>query len=225
MAGMPRNLPVRDEQRLQAAVARGALTPARAEHWRVYAAAGHDIAFIDQLVGGVVLPASGRVVAAAAPRDANAGYHGLFGQTEPEEDSPEYTALYGSAERGRQVADTREVAAKAAVAALTDDQVYTALFGEVSAAAVPVVASAAGPAGQHGQGEARPRQYRVRAPHVSLRVPQSPNGVAAGADPAKTTWRTIELRGGDRVPEDAHPDDLERLLHQKTRLGPMIKPW
>jgi hypothetical protein len=221
---MPRNLPVRDEQRLQAAVARGALTPARAEHWRSFAAAGHSIEFIDQLVGGVVLPAAGRVVAAAAPRDANAGYHGLFGQTEPEEDGPEYTALYGSAERGRQVADTREVAAKAAVAALTDDQVYESMFGTVSAAAAPVAASAAGPEGQHGRGEARPRQYRVHVPHVSLRVPRNPNGLAAGAA-AETSWRTIELRGGDRVPEDAHPDDIARLLHQKTRLGPLIKPW
>jgi hypothetical protein len=219
---MPRNLPVRDEQRLQAAVARGALTPARAEHWRVYAAAGHSIEFIDLLAGEVVLPASGRVVAAAAPRDANAGYHGLFGQTEPEEDGPEYTALYGSAERGRQVADTREVAAKAAVAALTDDEVYAAMFGNASAPVVPVAASAAGGAGQPAPGEAGRPRYRVRTTRISLRVP---GGVAAGADPAKISWRTIELRAGDVVPEDAHADDVTRLLHSKTRLGPMLKPW
>jgi hypothetical protein len=221
---MPRNLPVRDEQRIQAAVARGALTPARAEHWRTYAAAGHSVEFIDQLVGGVVLSATGRVAAAGAPRDANAGYRGLFGQTEPEEDGPEYAALYGSAERGREVADAREVAAKAAVAALTDDEVYAAMFGQVSAAPAPVAASAAGPASQHGQGEAAQKRYRVKAPSVSLRVPRSPTGLAAGAA-AETSWRIIELRGGDRVPEDAHPDDVARLLHQRNRLGPLIKPW
>ena len=222
---MPRNLPVRDEQRIQAALARGALTPARAEHWRVYAAAGHDIAFIDQLVGGVVLPAAGTVAAAAAPRDADADYGALFGSAGPkEEDAPDYARLFGSPQEGQRVADAHEVAARAAVAALTDDQVYAAMFGQGSAPAAPVAASAAA-GGQHGQGEAGRPRYRVRTTRVSLRVPGGPGGLAAGADPAKTSWRTIELRAGDLVPEDAHADDVARLLHSKTRLGPMLKPW
>ena len=220
---MPRNLPVRDEQRLQAAVARGALTPARAEHWRVYAAAGHDISFVDRLVGGVVVPAAG-TVAAAAPRDG-AGYRAQSAQPEPEEAGiDEYHALFGSRQEGERTADAREVAARAAITALTNDQVYDALFGKVGAAAAPVTASAAGRTGQHGPGEAARKRYRVHAPLVSLRVPRSPDGLAVGAA-AETSWRTIELRGGDLVPEEAHPADVERLRHQKNRLGPLIKPW
>ena len=138
----------------------------------------------------------------------------------------EYGMLFGSIEEGQRRADEVQAAVRKEVAALTDDELHERMFPGSSrrAAAQPVTASAAGPVGQHGRGEARPRQYRVHAPHVSLRVPRSPNGLAAGAA-AETSWRTIELRGGDRVPEDAHPDDLKRLLHQKTRLGPMIKPW
>lgn len=206
-----RSVSVGDENRIRAAVARGALTPARAEHWRAFAAAGHDVTFIDQLVGGVVLPMATTVAASAAPRNADAEY-------------PEYRALFGPAEAGQQIADDREVAARAAVAALTDDQVYENMFGKASSASAPVTASAAGPAGQHGRAVAGP-QYRVHAPRVSLRVPRSPDGLAAGADPCKTSWSTIDLYGGDLVPEDAHPDDIARLLHQKNRLGPLIKPW
>lgn len=222
---MPHNLTARDEQRLAAAVARGALTPARAEHWRVYAAAGHSVEFVDQLVGGVVLPAAGPVAAAAAPQDANADYRALFGSSEPEEDGPEYRAMFGTVQAGQRTADAHEVAARAAAAALTDDDVYAAMFGQGSTAPVPVAASASGPAGQYGQGEAGRPRYRVRTTRVSLRVPGGPGGLAAGADPAKISWRTIELRAGDLVPEDAHADDIARLLHSKTRLGPMLKPW
>ena len=220
---MPRNLPARDEQRLQAAVARGALTPARAEHWRVYAAAGHDISFIDQLAG--VLPtadspaASGRpgAVAAAGPRP----------DSQKPNDEAEYRLLFGSAEQGQRIADARALAARDAIAALTDDGVYERMFPSATrrAAPEPVAASAAGGAGQPAPGEAGRPRYRVRTTRVSLRVPGGPDGVAAGADPAKISWRTIELRAGDVVPEDAHADDVARLLHSKTRLGPMLKPW
>lgn len=217
---MPRNVPTRAEQQIRAALARGALTPARAEHWRVYAAAGHDVSFIDQLAGGVVLPGMGampapagaRTVAAAGPRPD---------PQEPDEDLAEYHTLFGSTQQGQQIADAREVAARAAVAALTDDQVYERMFGTPSPAAAPVAASAAGVAGQQGRGQAGPqRRYRLHALRASVRVP---DGVAGGAGPA--SWRTVELRAGDLVPADAHPDDVNRLLHQKTRLGPLIKPW
>lgn len=209
---MPRNLPIPGEQRIQAAIGRGAISPQRAEWWRAQAAAGHDISRIDQLVGGVVLPEAGTVAAAAAPRDADAEYY-------------EYRGLFGPPDVGQRMADDREVAARAAVAALTDDQVYENIFGKSSAAPVPVAASTAGPAGQQGRGEAAQKRYRVKAPYVTLRVPRGSNGVAAGAEPGETAWRTIELRGGDLVPENAHPEDIRRLRQQRNRLGPLIKPW
>ena len=200
----------RDQQRIQAAVDRGAISPQRAEFYVAEAAAGRDISQLAQLEGDL-LPAGGAVAASAAPRDADAEY-------------PEYSKLFGTVQAGQQVADDREIAARAAVAALTDDQVYESLYGLPGAPAAPVVASAAGPTGQHGQGGAARTRWRVHAPLVSLRVPQDPN-VAASADPGTTSWRIIELRGGDLVPEHAHPADVERLRHQKNRLGPLIKPW
>jgi hypothetical protein len=198
----------RDRARIQAAVDRGAVPRNRAAFWEAKAAAGEDISQVDQLVGGL-LDGLGTVAASAAPRDTDAEY-------------PEYRALFGPPETGQRVADDREVAARAAVAALTDDQVFESMFGKVSAAAAPVTVAAAGPASQHGQGEAAQKRYRVKAPFVTLRVP---DGVAAGTEPATTSWRVIALRGGDLVPEDAHPDDVARLRQQKTRLGPLIKPW
>jgi hypothetical protein len=206
-----RGISARDQQRIQAAVSRGAILPERAAFWAAKAAAGEDISVVDQAVGGL-LPTAGTVAAAAAPRDADAEH-------------PEYCELFGTVQAAQRRADASEVAARSAVAALTDDQVYENIFGKGSAAPAPVSVSAAGGGGQHGQGESGQRRYRVHTLRVSLRVPQSPNGVAAGADPAETSWRTIELRGGDLVPADAHPADVARLLHQKTQLGPMLKPW
>ena len=210
---MPHNLPIPDEQRIQAAIGRGAISPQRAEWWRAQAAAGHDISRIDQLVGGVVLPGAGTVAAAAAPRDADAEY-------------PEYRGLFGPPDAGQRMADDREVAARAAVAALTDDQVYESIFGTSSAPATPVAASSAGPTSQHGQGEAGRKRYRVHAPLVSLRVPRDPN-VAAGADPGSTSWKRIDLHGGDLVPENAHPQDVARLRQERAAngRGPKIKDW
>jgi hypothetical protein len=209
-----RGVPARDRQRIQAAIARGAIPSWRAAFWEQKAAAGEDISVVDQAVGGL-LPATGTVAAAVSRGGA---------QSEPEEDLDEYHALYGSRQDGERAADAREVAARTAVAALTDDQVYESMFGKASAAAAPVAASASGPAGQRGRGEARTRRYRVHAPSVSLRVPQHPDGPAASAESA-TSWRVIYLHGGDLVPVDAHPDDIARLLHQRNRLGPLIKRW
>ena len=224
---MPHKVSARDAQRIQAAVARGAIPPSRIGFWESRAAAGDDISNIDLLVGGLV-PVGGKL-AAAVPQD-EADYDRLFAARAPQADDsgPEYRALYGSVEEGQRKADEVRATRRNEVAALSDDELYSSLFPPGASrrtAAAPVTAAAAG-AGQHGQAAAGPqRRYRVRAPRVSLRIPQSPNGVAAGADPAETSWRTIELRGGDRVPENAHPDDLKRLLHSKTRLGPMLKPW
>jgi hypothetical protein len=205
-----RGVSARDRQRIQAAVDRGAIPSWRAAFWQQKAAAGEDISRVDELVGGL-LDGLGTVAASAAPRDADAEY-------------PEYAALFGTVQTGQQRADARDVAARATVAGLTDDQVYESMFGKASAPAAPVTASSAGPAGQHGQGGAARKRWRVHAPQVTVRIPRDPN-VAAGAEPDKTSWKLIELRGGDLVPEDAHPADVERLRHQKNRLGPMIKDW
>lgn len=201
-----------DAQRIQAAITRGGIPPSHAAYWQTRAADGDDISLLD--LTGVRSPTAG-TVAAAGPRPV---------PKEPE-DEAEYRALFGSIQQGQRIADTREVAVKAAVAALTDDQVYENMFGHAGAPAAPVAASAAGGAGQPAPGEAGRPRYRVRTTRVSLRVPGGPDGVAAGADTAKISWRTIELRAGDVVPEDAHAGDVARLLHSKTRLGPMLKPW
>lgn len=220
-----REISARDQQRIAAAIGRGAIPASRAEFYAAQAAAGHDISALDQLAA-VIPVAAGMAAAAASPEDAD--YERLFVARAPQADDsgPEYGTLFGSVEEGQRKADEVQAARRNEVAALSDDELYSSLFPPAASrtdAAAPVAASAAAGAGQHGQAQAGPqRRYRVRAPLVSLRVP---NGVAAGADPARTAWRTIELRGGDRVPEDAHPDDVKRLLHQKTRLGPMLKPW
>jgi hypothetical protein len=222
-----RGVSARDEQRIQAAVARGAILPRRVAFYRAQAAAGHDISWVDQLAAGLT-PAVGTLAAAVSPEDAD--YERMFEARAPQEadgGSSEYGMLFGSVEEGQRRADESRAAVRKEVAALTDDELHERMFPGASrtAAAAPVVASAAGPAGQHGQGGAARKRYRVKAPYVTLRVPQGSNGVAAGAEPAQTSWRTIELRGGDLVPEDAHPDDVKRLMHQKNRLGPLIKPW
>jgi hypothetical protein len=219
-----RGRPDRDQQRIAAAVARGAIPADRAAYWAAQAAAGRDIAVLDQLAGQAVPAGAGKVAAAVAPEDAD--YTRLFGASEPaEDDGPEYRAMYGTLEEGQRRADAREVAAKDAIAALGDDQVYDRMFSQVSAAAAPVPVSASKPAGQHSRGEAGTQRYRVRAPRVSLRVPQGSDGPEASAESAKPSWRLIDLYAGARVPSDAHPDDIKRLLHQQNRHGAFIKPW
>ncbi len=219
-----RGLPARDQQRIAGAIARGAVMPEGGAFWAARAAAGHDIAILDHLAP-LVIPGAGKVAAAASPGGDD--YTRLFGSpsSESAEDGPEYRAMYGTPEEGQRAADAREVAAKNAIAALGDDQVYDRMFGKVSAAAPPVAVSASGPTGQHGRGEAGTRRYRVHDRRVSLRVPQASDDPAASAESAKTSWRLIDLRGGDLVPADAHPDDIKRLLHEKNQLGwPRIKP-
>jgi hypothetical protein len=101
----------RDRQRIQAAIDRGALPPHRAAFWEQKAAAGEDISVVDQLVGGLVLPAAGTVAATAASQE--------------DADYPEYRALYGT----RQVADARNTAVRDA-AAKTGEEAYEHLFGK-----------------------------------------------------------------------------------------------
>jgi hypothetical protein len=202
----------RDGQRIQAAVDRGAIPPGRVAFYEAKAARGEDISFVDVLWSPGPPAAAGRTgtVAAAAAAQADGG--------------PEYGALFGSVEEGQRRADEVRAGRRNEVAAMTDDELYASLFPPAArAAAAPVAASAAGPASQHGRGEARTQRYRVHAPYVSLRVPQGPTGPVASAESAKTSWRVIDLHGGDLVPVDAHPDDIARLLHQRNRLGTLIK--
>jgi hypothetical protein len=179
---------------------------------------------------GSVMAASRTGIVAATASPEGAEYERLFGARAPQADDggPEYGALFGSVEEGQRRADEVRAARRKEVAALSNDELYASLFPGTTrrAAAVPVEASAAAGTGQHGQATAGPqRRYRVHALRVSLRVPQGPNGVAAGADPSKSSWKTIDLHGGDLVPQNAHPDDIARLCRQKNRLGPLIKPW
>jgi len=78
--------------------------------------------------------------------------------------------------------------------------------------------------------EAGPQRYRVRAPLVTYRVPRGPNDPAGGAQAAVNPWRLSGGRQGDMVAEDAHPDDVARLLRRRIdsgptkRRGPLIEP-
>jgi len=108
-----RGISARDQQRIQAAVARGALPPDRAAFWEAKAAAGEDIRVVDQLVGGL-LPAAGTVASSVSQADA---------------DYAEYGALFGTVEQGQRVADARNAAVRDA-AAQTGDEAFTRLFGK-----------------------------------------------------------------------------------------------
>lgn len=193
-----RSVSARDRQLIQAAVNRGALPASRVGFWEARAAAGHDISDIQLLEGGL-LPVGGKVAAAASQEDQH--YQRLFGARAPQEDvgGPEYRALYGPVEEGQRGADEVRAARRKEVAAMTDDELYGSLFppgARTRAAAAPVAASAAGPAGQQGRGEAGRQRYRVHASYVTVRVPQDPNAVAAGADPARPPGRRSSCTAG-----------------------------
>lgn len=207
-----RGVSARDQQRIAAAVGRGAIPQSRVGFWWQKAAAGEDISAVDQLWGPGAPLAAGVVAAAASQEDA---------------DYPEYRKLFGPVEEGQQRTDEVRAARQAAVAALSDNELRAHLFPSATLRpeAAPVAASAATGAGQRGLQETGQRRWRVHVPLVSVRVPRDPNAVAAGADPAQTSWRTIDLRAGELVPANVHPDDLDRLRHSKSRLGEYIKPW
>lgn len=152
----------RDQQRIQAAVARGALPSHRAAFWVAKAAAGEDISVVDQLLA--ILPvAPGKV--AASREDAD--YQRMFGARAPQGDDggPEYGALFGTVEHAQRAADSVQAAARREVAALTDDQLFERMFGKDESRAAapgtgpgsdrtvrdPLAARAAGRAGKHSR--------------------------------------------------------------------------
>ncbi len=198
-----RSVSARDQQRIQAAIARGGIPSSHAAYWAAKAAAGDDISLLD--LTEVLPSAAGPVAAAASQEDRD--YEALFGGPREQDGNSlnEYRSLFGTRQEGEQAADAQAVAAKAAAAALTDDQVYERMLGKISVAPAPVATAAAGAANQHGPGEAARKRYRVHAPYVTVRVPRGSNGVAAGAEPAATSWRVIELRGGEPGPGGCAP--------------------
>jgi hypothetical protein len=120
----------RDRARIAAAVARGAVPAGRAAHWEARAARGEDISMIDALTGGLVSPGAGKADAAASVADAD--YRRLFGPAARHDSpGPEYSALFGSTpEAAQRALDQQEAAATHTLASLTDDQLYTKLFGQ-----------------------------------------------------------------------------------------------
>jgi hypothetical protein len=199
----------RDTERIADAVTRGAMPSSRAAYWAACAAAGRSVDVLDQLVGAVVVAAAG----APSEPDDYSRLFGAPGARQADDDGPEYTAMFGTVEAGQRTTDAREVAAKAAVAALTDDEVYERMFGSGTSRkpeTVPVAASAAS-----GNDTQRPK-YRVAIPRVNVRV------LTASAGSAET-WETVELRAGDLLPVNTHPDDVDRLSHQMSKVGPAIR--
>lgn len=202
----------RDLQRIGDAVARGAIPRRRAAFWAARSAAGQDIGVLDQLAGGLT------VAAGAAPQQRDPDDYGrLFGapQVRPaEDDPPEYRAMFGAGD-GTSAEQVR-AADRAVVVAMSDDQCFETLFGAqvVRKPPVPVTASARRAGG-------KPEQYRVRHPLVSLRVPDP----AASAGDGAPRWKSVDLHAGDRVPADAHPDDVSRLLHKLNQHGAALKPF
>jgi hypothetical protein len=159
-----REISARDQQRIAAAVARGAIRPERAAFYATQAAAGHDITGLDHL-GAILRVAPGKV--AASGEDAD--YDRMFGARVPQGDDggPEYGALFGTVEAGRRAADSVQAAARREVAALTDDELFERMFGKDESRAAapgtgpgsdrtvrdPLAARAAGRAGRHSRRE------------------------------------------------------------------------
>jgi hypothetical protein len=172
-----RGFSTRDQQRIQAAVARRAIPPERAAFYATQAAAGRDITRLDDL--GAILPgAPGKL--AASREDAD--YERMFGPRAPQGDDggPEYGALFGTVEEAQRVADSVQAAARREVAALTDDQLFERMFGpDRSRAAAapgagpksekpardPLAAAAAGRAGKHGRGSLAGTWNRTMRPY------------------------------------------------------------
>jgi hypothetical protein len=124
-----RGVSARDRARIAAAVARGAVPAGRAAHWEAKAARGEDISMVDALTGGLVSPGAGKADAAASQADAD--YRQLF-RPAARHDSPgpEYDALFTTRQAARQMLDQQEAAAQHATASLTEDQLFSSLFGD-----------------------------------------------------------------------------------------------
>ena len=119
----------RDRARIAAAVARGAVPGGRAAHWEARAARGEDISMIDALTGGLVSPGAGKADAAASQADAD--YRQLFGPAARHDSpGPEYDALFTTRQAARQMLDQQEAAAQHATASLTEDQLFSRIFGD-----------------------------------------------------------------------------------------------
>jgi hypothetical protein len=172
----------RDAQRIQAAVARGAILPGRVAFYEAAAARGEDISFVDVLWGpGSVAAASRTGIVAAAASPEGADYERLFGGRAPRADDggSEYGALFGSVEQGQRRADEVRAARRTEVAAMSDDELYESLFpggvgrttapragaGSQKPARDPLTAQASGRAGKHGRGTPAGTWSRTSRPY------------------------------------------------------------
>ena len=201
-----RGLPVRDRDRLAAAIDRGALTAERAAYWATQALGGRDISVIDQLVGGVVIPvAAGKVTAAAA-------------REKPGDGEADYRALFGSVEEGQRAADAVQASARAQAAALSEDELHQRLFGpgrsraaatpgRGTAARDPLGARAAGRAGKHARAEPAGTWDTTRRPY-----PPRPLPIVAGpaSKPLTLAWTRASEPGPGSASRGAPVDTSPR---------------
>jgi hypothetical protein len=119
------------EEKIAAAIAAGKIPQSRAAFYRQMAAQGDDLSVLDTLAGCPGL------TTASAPQDpAMAAYQNLFGDTP--DDGPQavsaaaqptdadlYQTIYPTPDQARAAIDAREAAKARAVAAMTDDELWT----------------------------------------------------------------------------------------------------
>lgn len=128
-----------DERRISAAVARGAVLPHSADHWRARAARGEDVSVLDRLASAVVPQAP--AVAAAEARaagldDGEMVYEHFYGPLKrPHEDGAldPYRHLFPAAsmdEVHARGAAADRAARRAMQQPMTDDELYDALWPE-----------------------------------------------------------------------------------------------
>jgi hypothetical protein len=116
------------ERHIAAAIAGNRIPASRAAHWRTQAARGVDLAILDTLA---VVPPSLRAAGGSSAKE-DESYDALFGARHQDQDDPDpvYAAFFATPEEDRKRADAHQVAAANAAAALSDDDLYEALFGK-----------------------------------------------------------------------------------------------
>ena len=83
---------------------------------------------VDHLAGGLVSPGAGKADAAASQADAD--FDRLFGSATRDGPAPEYDRLFTSRDAARQMVDQQDAAAQHALATMSDDDLFSSLFGQ-----------------------------------------------------------------------------------------------